>query len=75
MSNLQELSELQDVVWLSPQEAADLLGISRTTIKKLVKEGYIKAYRIKGVRGLRFKHEDVLALIEVVNPDEVGDGE
>ena len=53
-------------------EAAQILGISPTSLKKLVKQGVIPAYRIKGIMGLRFKRSEVLDLIEKVDPAEVG---
>ena len=57
--------------WVSINEACEILGITRPSIYRLVKNGILPAYRIKGVRGMKFKREDVLALIERVKPDEV----
>ncbi len=58
-------------LWLQTGDAAALIGVSNNTLLKLVKEGYIKAYRIKGVRGLRFKRRDVEALVEEVQPEDL----
>lgn len=43
--------------YLSPEEASSMLGVSRRTIERYVKEGRIQRYR-RGVRVL-FKRSDV----------------
>ena len=57
--------------WIRTGEAADLLGISKNTLKRLVREGLLKAYRVKGVTGLQFRRQDVLALLEEVTPEDM----
>lgn len=56
--------------WVNVKEACEILGISRHTLHRLVQEEYLPAYRIKGVRSFQFKREDVLSLIERVDPEE-----
>ncbi len=76
MSNSSETSQQEQQsqsIWLQTGEAAALIGVSNNTLLKLVKEGHIKAYRIKGVRGLRFKRGDVEALVEEVQPEELNE--
>ncbi len=61
----------QNEIWLTVKEACELLGIAPPSIHKLVREGYLDAYRIEGLRGLKFKREDVLTLIKKVKPEEL----
>ena len=62
--------ELEQFDWVNVKEACELLGISRLTLHRLVKENFLPAYRIKGVRSYQFKREDVLDLIEQVKPED-----
>jgi excisionase family DNA binding protein len=48
--------------FLTTSEAADLLRVQARTIQYWAKSGRISALRISG-RGVRFKREDVLALL------------
>jgi excisionase family DNA binding protein len=48
--------------FLTTSEAADLLRVQARTIQYWAKSGRISALRISG-RGVRFKREDILALI------------
>jgi excisionase family DNA binding protein len=52
--------------WISITEACKHLGISRNTLKKLVREGIVPAYRIQGVIGYRLKRNEVEALVRPV---------
>lgn len=69
MSNQSNRSKWESVQWLKTGQAADILGISKNTLKRLVREGYIRAYRVKGVRGWQFKLKDVLSLLQEVKPE------
>lgn len=63
---------------LDIEEVADKLKISDGTIRRLVREGKLRAYRIGGKRGrLRFKEEDLNSYIEsaLVKPGESLDDE
>lgn len=58
---------------LDIEDVAERLRISQGTIRRLVNEGKLRAYRIGGKRGrLRFKEEDLNRYIEsaLVKPDE-----
>lgn len=54
--------------WLTLKDVHDRLGIAPNTIRKLIRSGDLRAYEIKGVRGPRFKEEDVEALITPIQP-------
>jgi len=50
--------------WLDIREAAELLGIGTSTLRRYVADGKVQAYRLPG-RQLRFKREDLEALLEL----------
>jgi len=52
--------------WLTLKDVHEMLGIAPNTIRKLVRTGELPAFEIKGVRGPRFKKEDVEALVTPV---------
>jgi excisionase family DNA binding protein len=54
--------------WLNLKEACEILGLSKNTVKKLVEDGTLPGYQIKGVRGPRFKREDLEKMIEPIVP-------
>lgn len=63
---------------LDIEEVAEKLKISDGTIRRLVREGKLRAYRIGGKRGrLRFREEDLELYIEsaLVKPDEEEEAE
>lgn len=45
--------------WLKIEEAAAYARVSQPTIRREVKGGRLKAYRVGGKRALRFRVEDV----------------
>lgn len=51
--------------YLTAAEVADMLGITPKTLRRLVAEGVLPAYRL-GPRMLRFKAEEVEAAIKPV---------
>lgn len=57
--------------WITLAEACEVLGLSTNTVKKLVRKGILPAYEVTGVRGPRFKPEDVERLIKPIQPTEV----
>ena len=71
MSNSSNISYNSNDEWVKIGEAAKLLGISYNSLRKLVKEGYLKAYRVRGIVGVQFRRGDVLALLEEVPADEI----
>lgn len=46
---------------MNTREVAEMLGLSRTTVKQLVRRGEIPHYRIPGVRRLLFRRAEVEA--------------
>ena len=52
--------------WISMKEACELLGVAPNTVRRLIREGVLPAYEIKGVRGFQIKRADVEALITPV---------
>lgn len=52
--------------WLTLKDVRAQLGIAPNTIRKLIRDGDLPAYQIKGVRGPRFKQADVDALISPI---------
>ena len=50
---------------LTPDEAAQFLSVSQRTVKRLVAEGHLRAYKIR--RSMRFKLEDLSAYVEQNN--------
>lgn len=52
--------------WISFVEACKILGVSRNTVKKLIREGALPAYTIQGIAGYRLKRHDVEALLQPV---------
>lgn len=49
---------------LTAKQAKALLQISHSTLRRYIRKGKLKAYRLAGERDLRFKREDLLALLE-----------
>jgi excisionase family DNA binding protein len=56
--------------WVSPKETREILGVTRNTLKGLVRKGILPAYTIEGVVGIRFKRPEVEALIKRVEPEQ-----
>ncbi len=59
--------------WLNPSEAMKYLGISRTALYKLMNDGLLPYYSIKGLRKRRLKKEDLDALMEKGGGSELGE--
>lgn len=49
--------------WLTREEAAAMLRVHVRTIDRLVREGHLKRYKIRGMRRAQFKIEDVRELV------------
>jgi excisionase family DNA binding protein len=56
------------VEWLSLKEACEILELAPNTVRKLIRTGTLRAYEIKGIRGPRFRKEDLDALITPIQP-------
>ena len=52
---------------LTAKQAKDFLQISDSTLRRYIRKGKLKAYRLAGERDLRFKREDLMALLEPAN--------
>jgi len=50
---------------LTPDEVAQFLSVSQRTVKRLVAEGSLPAYKIR--RSMRFRLEDLKAYVEQNN--------
>ena len=51
--------------WLTIDEAAAYLRISDRTLRRAVRDGAVRAYRVGGKRELRFQREDLDAFMQV----------
>jgi len=60
--------------WLKINEACQILDVSRNTLKALVREGILPAYKIEGVVGYKFKRAEVESLIKRVEPEPAQKG-
>lgn len=49
--------------WLSREEVADVLHVHVRTVDRLVRERHLPRYRIRGMRRVQFRIEDVRALV------------
>ncbi|MBI3913127.1 MAG: helix-turn-helix domain-containing protein [Chloroflexi bacterium] len=50
------------------KDVCQILGATRNTIKKLIRDGILPAYAIDGIVGYRFKRAEVESLIKPVDP-------
>lgn len=48
----------------SREEAAEILGISLSTLKKLINQGYLRVSQPPGIRRIFIKGESILAMLE-----------
>ncbi len=53
--------------WLTVTEAADYLGVSRPTLYRLVRSGELVAHRIAGKGTMRFRQEDLDAVMKPID--------
>jgi len=61
--------ELQDKMLLSPDEAAELLGVHTQTVRGYIRDGKLRAHRVAGERAIRIRRKDLLALLEPYDQD------
>ncbi|MBU1628115.1 helix-turn-helix domain-containing protein [bacterium] len=50
--------------WFTVSQAAEFLGVSKTTVRRLSNSGDLKNYRIGTGRHRRFKKKDVIETLE-----------
>lgn len=55
---------------VTADEVAELLKVTPVTVRRWVKNGRLPAVRLAGLRALRFRFADVVALRVPVEPDE-----
>ncbi len=55
---------------LSPDAAAAVLGIHTQTLRGYIKNGKLPAYRLAGERAIRIRRDDLMSLLEPLNPEE-----
>lgn len=63
---------MQDTIaytWLRPEEAAEILRVSRVKVYRLIRGGELSAARLPGGM-LRLRTRDVLALLDDKREDE-----
>jgi excisionase family DNA binding protein len=56
--------------FLTPEEAADALGIHVQTMRGYIRSGRLPAYRVAGERAIRIRRVDLEKLLEPLNPQE-----
>lgn len=61
--------ELREKMLLSPDEAAELLGVHTQTVRGYIRDGKLKAHRVAGERAIRIRRKDLLALLEPYDHD------
>lgn len=49
-------------MWLNLQDAAKYLAVSRATMYRLLEAGHVRGHELPGVRGLRFRSEELDAV-------------
>lgn len=55
----------------SRQEVARLLGISLSTLKKLINSGHLRVSRPPGLRRIFIKGESILAMLDATEVEQV----
>jgi excisionase family DNA binding protein len=68
-----ERARATDDELLSPEEAAQRLGVHTQTVRGYIRDGRLPAFRIAGERAIRIRRDDVLALLQAM-PVARGDG-
>ena len=58
-------ADISDFVY-TVKETAALLKLSERSIRRYIRQGKLKAYRVAGERELRIKGQDLLQLLEPV---------
>lgn len=58
----------EDSALLSPEEAAQVLGMHIQTVRGYIRSGKLPAFRIAGERAIRIRRPDVFALLEERGP-------
>jgi excisionase family DNA binding protein len=56
--------------YLTPEEAAEALGIHVQTMRAYVRSGRVPAYRVAGERAIRIRRPDLEKILEPLVPEE-----
>ncbi|MFV0633996.1 helix-turn-helix domain-containing protein [Demequina sp.] len=48
---------------LTIKQTAEYVGYSERTVYNLINSGYLPAYKVRGVTGIRIRHEDAEGLL------------
>lgn len=59
--------------WMNRQEAAEYLRISPPSLDRWMREGRVKFYKAAGQRSVRFRRDDLDAVMEVQTPAQNDD--
>lgn len=54
---------------MSPDEAAEFLGVHTQTVRGYIRSGKLTAHRLAGERALRIRRRDLIDLLEPYSPD------
>lgn len=66
------MAESQEgTVWLTSPEAQNYLKVSKATLYNLMKDGRLPFFYIAGTRQRRLRRDDLDALLQPGNPDEL----
>jgi excisionase family DNA binding protein len=57
--------------WLTPAQVAQLLCLSLSTVRAMIRDGRLPAWRVRGSRLLRIARPDVEGLLEPLSPQLV----
>ena len=61
--------------FFSPEEAASLLGLHIQTVRGYIRSGKLPALRVAGERAIRIRRDDLLGLLEPLEPGAGGDND
>lgn len=66
------MSECNDnAIWFTVSEACDYLRVSKSTIYEYMKDERLPFFYLAGTRNRRLKRDDLDALLERGNPDDL----
>lgn len=74
MANQEGKRHIENGAVYSRQEAAEALGISLSTLKRLIKKGYLDASKPDGMRRVFITGASILAMLEQTKIDLAEEG-
>lgn len=60
-------------IWVSVNDAADRLGISHFTVRRMIQRGTLKAYRPAGTSAIRIRRRDLDRVMKPIPAAQTGD--